>query len=310
MNSNSNTAKPKRNIKPYIPLYLLMLPAIIILIIFNYIPMAGIIIAFKNVSPFASLQDMLTAPFVGLQNFQKFFQSYYFWNLLGNTLSISLKRLLVSFPAPIILALLLNELNNQRFKKFVQTVSYMPHFISMVILSGLLITMLTTNGGLVNKAIVALGGESIFFLGDPKYFQGVIVYSGLWKDVGWNTIIYLAAITGVDVAQHEAATIDGANRFHRAMFITLPSISSIIVIMLILSVGKIMDAGFEQILLLYSPSVYGVGDIIDTYVYREGVVNLQYSYTTAVGLFKSVVSLLLVGGTNWISNKMGQDGIW
>lgn len=310
MNTNSNIAKPKRNMKPYIPLYLLMLPAILLLIIFNYIPMAGIIISFKDVSPFAGLQEMLTAPFVGFQNFQKFFESYYFWNLMGNTLSISLKKLLVSFPAPIILALLLNELNNAKFKKIVQTVSYMPHFISMVILSGLLITMLTTNGGLVNKAIVALGGESKFFLGDPKYFQGVIVYSSLWKDLGWNTIIYLAAITGVDVAQHEAAIIDGANRFHRAIFITLPSISSIIVIMLILSVGKIMDAGFEQILLLYSPSVYSVGDIIDTYVYREGVVNLQYSYTTAVGLFKSVISLLLVGGTNWISNKMGQDGIW
>lgn len=306
----NNTARPKINLKPYIPIYLLMLPAILILFVFQYIPMAGIFIAFKDVSPYASLQDMFTDSWVGLDNFTKFFHSYYFWNLLGNTLSISLKRLIVGFPAPIILALLLNELRHQKFKNFVQTVSYMPHFISMVILSGLIITLLTTNGGLVNKLITSMGGESIFFLGDPKYFQGVIVFSSLWKDVGWNTIIYLAAITSVDVAQHEAAIIDGANRFQRAWFITLPSISSIVVIMLILSVGKVMDAGFEQILLLYSPSVYGVGDIIDTYVYREGVMNLQYSYTTAVGLFKSVVSLILVGGTNWISIKLGQDGIW
>lgn len=307
---SAKAAKLKRSIKPYLPIYLLMLPALIMLLIFNYIPMSGIIIAFKNVTPYGGLAGMLEAPWAGLDNFKRFFQSYYFTNLMGNTLSISIKRLLVTFPAPIIFALLLNELRSERYKKVVQTVSYMPHFISTVILSGLVVTLLTTNGGIVNRIIVAMGGESKFFIGDPKYFQGVIVGSNLWKELGWNTIIYLAAITGVDVAEHEAAVIDGANRFQRAIYITLPAISNIVVIMLILAVGKLLDAGFEQILLLYSPSVYSVGDIIDTYVYREGIQNLQYSYTTAVGLFKSVLSLILVGGTNWFSKKMGQDGLW
>lgn len=307
---SAKAAKLKRSIKPYLPIYLLMLPALIMLLIFNYIPMGGIIIAFKNVTPYGGLAGMLEAPWAGLDNFKRFFQSYYFSNLMGNTLSISIKRLLVTFPAPIIFALLLNELRSERYKKVVQTVSYMPHFISTVILSGLVVTLLTTNGGIINRIIVAMGGESKFFIGDPKYFQGVIVGSNLWKELGWNTIIYLAAITGVDVAEHEAAVIDGANRFQRAIYITLPAISNIVVIMLILAVGKLLDAGFEQILLLYSPSVYSVGDIIDTYVYREGIQNLQYSYTTAVGLFKSVLSLVLVGGTNWFSKKMGQDGLW
>jgi putative aldouronate transport system permease protein len=306
----SNTLTKKSFMKQFIPIYLLMLPGILLLLIFNYIPMGGIFIAFKDVSPFEGLKGMFTAPWVGFANFTKFFNSYYFWNLLGNTLSISVKKLVVTFPASIILALLLNELVHEKFKKVVQTVSYMPHFISMVILTGLMTSMLTTNGGLVNQAIIALGGKSIFFLGDPKYFQGVLVFSSAWKDVGWNSIIYLAAITSVDVAQHEAAIIDGANRFKRALYITLPAISNIIIIMLILSIGKLMNAGFEQILLLYSPSVYQVGDIIDTYVYREGVTKLAYSYTTAVGLFKSVISLILVGGTNKLSKKFGQDAIW
>ncbi len=304
------TIHSKANLKPYIPIYLIMIPSLLLLFVFCYVPMAGLFIAFKNVSPYGGIEGMLSAPWVGFDNFTRFFQSHYFWNIMSNTLVISLKRLLVTFPAPIILALLLNELRNQWFKKVVQTVSYLPHFISIVILSGLVVTMLTTNGGIVNKIITTLGGESVFFLGSPKYFQGVLVFSNLWKEIGWNSIIYLAAIAGIDLQQHEAAVIDGANRFQRAIYVTLPGISNIVVIMLILSVGKLLDAGFEQILLLYSPAVYNVGDIIDTYVYREGVTNLQYSYTTAIGLFKSIIALILVGGTNWITHKFGQEGIW
>lgn len=297
-------------IKTFLPIYLLMAPGLLMLFIFSYIPMAGIFIAFKDVSPFGGLKGMFEAPWVGFAQFERFFSAHYFWNILGNTLSISIKKLIVGFPAPIILALLLNELTHAKFKKVVQTVSYLPHFISTVILSGLIITLLSTNGGLVNQIIVLFGGDPIFFLGSPKYFQGVLVVSNLWKTVGWNSIIYLAAITGVDMEQHEAAIIDGANRFQRAIYITLPSIMNIIVIMLILAVGGLLNAGFEEILLLYSPAVYSVADVIDTYVYREGIVNLEYSYTTAVNLFKSVISLILVGGTNWISNKLGQNGIW
>ena len=192
----------------------------------------------------------------------------------------------------------------------VQTVSYLPHFVSMVVLAGLVNTLLTTNGGVVNQLIAALGGEPIYFLGQPAYFHGVLVVSGIWKEAGWGTIIYLAAISGIDPALYEAAIVDGAGRLRRMWHITIPGISSIVVIMLILNVGRILNAGFEQILLLYSPPVYSVADIIDTYVYREGIVNLQYSFTTAVGLFKSVAALILVVSANLVANRLGEQGIW
>lgn len=299
-----------RTARKYWPIYLLVLPSLLYFLIFHYVPMAGLVIAFKKVSPFQGVEGILSAPWVGLTYFKKFFDSYYFGNLMGNTIVISLKRLLWGFPAPILLALLLNELQNQRYKKIVQTVSYLPHFISMVVLAGLVNTLLTTNGGLVNKLIVALGGEPVYFLGQPKYFQGVLVASGVWKEVGWGTIIYLAAMSGIDPALYEAAIVDGAGRFRRMWNITLPGISSIVVIMLILNVGRILNAGFEQILLLYSPAVYSVADVIDTYVYREGLINLQYSFTTAVGLFKSVVALILVVMANFVANRLGEQGIW
>ncbi len=308
--NSSRLKEPKPNALKHWPIYLIMLPALLMLLIFNYVPMIGILIAFKDVSPYGGIEGMIEAPFIGFDQFERFFSSHYFWSLLGNTLSISIKKLIVGFPAPIILALLLNELLFSRFKKVVQTVSYLPHFISTVILSGLIITMLSTNGGLINQLLGLFGVEPIFFLGSNDYFQNILVVSNLWKTVGWNSIIYLAAIAGIDMQQHEAAIIDGANRFQRAIYITLPGMASIIIIMLILAIGNLLNAGFEEILLLYSPAVYESGDIIDTYVYREGIVNLEYSYTTAVNLFKSVVCLVLVGTTNWIANKLGQSGIW
>ena len=272
--------------------------------------MFGITIAFKDVTPYGGLSEMFTAPWVGLKHFKKFFDSYYFWNILGNTLNISLRKLLFGFPAPIIFALLINEIGSIKFKKVVQTISYLPHFISSVIMAGLLYNVLSTNGGIINELIRLCGGEPKYFLGESQYFVNVIVVSSIWQGVGWGSIIYLAAITGIDTSLYEAARIDGANKAQQMWYITLPCIMGVACTMLILNLGHILDAGFDQILLLYSEGVYDVADIIDTYVYREGLLNLNYSYTAAVGLFKSVVGCLMVLLVNGIVKKMGQEGIW
>ena len=290
--------------------YFLIFPGIIYFIIFQYGPMYGIIIAFKNISPFDGLSGIFSAEWVGLKHFTNFVNSYYFWNIIGNTVIISGYKLLFGFPAPIILALLMNEIRSKVFKKTVQTISYMPHFISMVVLAGLISVMLTTDGGFVNGILQRLGFEPVMFLGDTRYFRSVLVISSIWKEVGWSSIIYLAAIAGVDQQLYEAAKVDGAGRIRQMWSITLPSISFIIVILFILNIGNILEAGFEQIFLLYSPPVYEVADIIDTYVYRKGLVDLQYSFAAAVGLFKAVISLTLVAGANYVAKKLGHDGLW
>lgn len=299
-----------RAVKKHIPIYLIMAPALLYFLIFHYVPMVGVIMAFKNVSPYEGMAGIFSAPSVGFENFTRFFNSYYFGNLMINTLSISLKKLAFSFPASILLAILLNELSNLRFKKIVQTISYMPHFISTVVVAGLVTTLLSTNGGLVNELLRLFGAQPVHFLGQPKYFHTILVSSHVWKEIGWSTIIYLAALTGIDTELYEAASMDGAGRFQRIFYITLPSISYIISINLILAVGGILNAGFEMILLLYSPAVYSVGDIIDTYVYREGIVNLKYSFSSAVGLFKSITSLILILISNLAAKKLGHEGIW
>ena len=300
----------RRRLKWHLPIYLLMLPALLFFLVFHYVPMLGVVIAFKKVSPYAGIEGILAAEWAGFAYFERLFKSYYFGNLLRNTSSISLKRIFFGFPAPILLALLLNELKSQRYKRVVQTISYLPHFVSAVVLAGLTNAMLTTNGGIVNELIKAFGGRPIYFLGQPQYFQGIIVITGIWKEVGWNSIIFIAAISGIDPTLYEAAKIDGASRLRCAISVTLPSISSIIIIMLILSIGSILDAGFEQILLLYSPAVYEVGDVIDTYVYREGLVNMNYSFSTAVGLSKSVVALVLIVMANTLARRYDEQGIW
>lgn len=290
--------------------YLLLIPGLLYLIIFHYIPMFGIVIAFKDYQPFMGVEGIFTSKWVGLKHFRKFFGSYYFKNILGNTLIISLYKFIFGFPAPIVLAILLNEVRNEKFKKTVQTISYLPHFLSWVVVSGLLVALLSTDNGLINVIRGFFGKEPIMYLGDPRYFRRVLVLSDIWKGVGWGSIVYLAAITGIDQELYEAAYIDGANRWDRIKNITLPSISNIVVIMLIFSVGGLLNAGFEQIFLLYSPSVYNVADIIDTFVYREGLVSNNYSYATAVGLFKSLVSMMLLLITNFIAKSLDQEGIW
>lgn len=290
--------------------YILALPGLLYFLIFHYGTMAGLLMAFKDFRPFDGYMGIITGKWIGLANFKRFFESYYFGNILRNTVVISLQKIIFGFPAPIILALLLNEVRNLRFKKITQTISYMPHFLSMVVIMGILRKLLSLDTGYVNYIIEFFGGEAKMFLGDSRYFRGVLVLSAIWQGIGWGTIIYLAAISGIDPQLYEAATIDGATHLQQVIHITFPSILNVVVIMLILRVGHILDAGFGQIFLLYSPSVYDVADIIDTFVYREGLGKMNYEYATAVGLFKSVFALIMVLGTNFIAKKFGQEGIW
>ncbi|WP_135554047.1 ABC transporter permease [Paenibacillus cymbidii] len=290
--------------------YLLLLPGVAYFLIFHYVPLYGIVIAFKDVTPFDGIRGIFASDWVGLKHFRNFVSSYYFWDILKNTLAISFYRLLFGFPAPIALALLLNEVRSVWFKRSVQTIAYLPHFISMVIVASLMTTLLTTDGGLVNALLHKLGVEPINFLGDKHYFRSVLVASGIWKDIGWSSIIYLAAIAGIDPQLYEAATVDGAGKWKQVWHITLPGILFIVVIMLIFSIGGMLNAGFEQIMLLYSPPVYEVSDIIDTYVYRRGLIEMQYSFAAAVGVFKSFIALFLLLGANYVAKKLEQDGIW
>ncbi len=290
--------------------YLLAVPGIVYFVIFKYLPMIGIIIAFKDFSPFGGLKGIIAGPWVGLKHFITFFNSYYFWSILGNTLIISFLKLITGFPAAIVLALLINEVAHTWYKRLVQTISYLPHFLSWVIVTGLTINMLSPEGGVVNQIIRAFGGKPILFLGNPHYFRGVLVIFDLWKSVGWSTIIILATIATVNPEMYESAIVDGANRFQQVRYITLPSISTVVVILLILRIGHIMEAGFEQILLLYNPSVYQVADIIDTYVYRMGLDQLKFAFAAAVGLFKAVIALVLVVAANTAAKKFEQEGIW
>lgn len=299
-----------RRMRKYWPVYMIMIPGLLFYLIFHYLPMVGTIIAFKDISPFGGWQGIFTAKWVGLKWFKKLFSSHYFTQLLGNTLSISGLKLLFGFPLPIILALLLNEMRTPKFKRVVQTVSYLPHFISMVVLCGITRTLFSSTGIVNQIQMLLTGGEPINFIGSASYFRPVLVIMSVWASIGWNSIIYLASITGIDPQFYEAAMVDGASKWRQVWNITIPCITPTIVIMLIMNVGSLMNAGFEQILLLYSPGVYSVGDIIDTYVYREGLINLNYSYTTAVGLFKSVVAAVLMLGTNLAAKAMGQEGIW
>jgi putative aldouronate transport system permease protein len=290
--------------------YLLALPGILYFIIFHYIPMAGIIIAFKDVSPFGGVQGIIDGPWVGLRHFDRFLNSFFFWNVMENTVAISGLKILFGFPAPIIFALMLNEVMRVRFKRMVQTISYLPHFISWVVVTGLISALIGTSGGLLTEFLNDVTGRQWSFLTNPEYFRWVLVISHVWKTIGWSSIIYLAAMSGIDTHLYEAAAIDGANRFQQARYITIPSIAFVIVILFIFEVGHILDAGFEQILLLYSPAVYSVSDIIDTYVYREGLLGLRYSFAAAVGLFKAVLSLFLILGANTLARRLGQPGIW
>ncbi len=295
--------------RKYGALTLMFLPVVIYFFIFKYIPMGGIVIAFKD---FIVTKGIFGSEWIGLENFEKAFRLGTFRRSVTNTLTISGLKLLINFPAPIILALMMNEVTHLRFKKTVQTISYLPHFLSWVVLAGMFQQLLSPNNGPVNAILRDVFGvkESIYFLGSNEYFRATLVVTDLWKNAGWSSIIYLATIAGIDPTLYEAATVDGATRWQCTRYITLPSLASTIVIMLILSVGSIMDAGFDQVFNLYNSAVYRTGDIIDTYVYRYGIGEMKYSFATAVGLFKNVIAFILVVGTNLITRRLSGEGIW
>lgn len=304
--------KRKKLMKKYWLLYLMMIPGFLYLVIFHFLPMVGIIIAFQDYMPFKGIEGMFKNPnWVGFKHFKNFFSSYYFGRVLFNTLFINIFKLVLGFFASLTLAIMINEIRIAKFKKFTQTVSYLPHFLSYVIIAGLIQFFLSPTGGPLNTIITSMGGKAIDFVGSEVYFRPVLILSHIWTTAGWESIVYLAALTGVSPELYESADLEGASRIQKILYISIPTIAPIIVIMLILDLGKVLDQGFEQVLLLYSPAVYSVGDIIDTYVYREGILNINYSYSTAVGLFKSLVSLTLILASNKIVKFFDDElGVW
>ena len=296
------------NLKRYRVLYLMILPGLIYFIVFCYGPMYGITLAFKN---FMYNKGIFGSPWVGLDNFKIILKDPGFWGAFKNTIIISIGKLICGFPAPIILSLLLNELRSLRYKRIVQSIIYIPHFFSWVIVSGIVFSLFSSTSGVVSKVLMSyfnLRMPSI--LSDPHLFKPLIFITDVWKGAGWGTIIYLAAMAGINMEIYESAVIDGANRFKQAIYITLPSIKYAVVIMLILSLGGVMNAGFDQILNFISVPTYKAGDIIDTYVYRMGIVGAGFGTSAAIGLFKSVINCALLLTANGIVKLLGEEGIY
>ena len=287
-------------------LYLLILPGMIFLLIFRYIPITGNVIAFMDFNPY----NMWGSEWVGLKHFITLFNKPAFLLVFKNTLVISLLKMIIGFPIPIILALMMNEMKNMKFKKVSQTLLYLPHFISWVVLSGLIMNMLDPDTGVVTAIINAVTGSKIQVLTDKQAFVPMLIVTDVYKNMGWGTIIYFAALSGVDPQLYEAAEIDGARKFKQMLHITLPSIMPTIIIQLILSCNNIVNAGFDQIFMLYSALVYDVADIIDTYVYRIGIQKADYSFSTAANMFKSIIALVMILIVNTVAKKTGNEGIW
>lgn len=286
--------------------YLLIIPVLIYLALFCYKPMYGLIIAFKNYKP---TRGIWGSSWVGTLWFEQFFNDIYFWRLLRNTFVLSGLTIIFGFPAPIILALLLNEVRSNKFKRTVQTITYMPYFISLVVMCSL-IKIYCQEDGLFSQIIEIFGGTRRNLMIDPNAFRPIYVLSDIWQGIGWNSIIYLAALSGIDQEQYEAARIDGANRFQQMLHITLPGIMPTISILFVLRMGGILNVGYEKVLLLYTPSTYEVADVFSTYIYRIGLESQKYSLSTAVGLFNTMVNIVFLFLTNWISNKTTQSGLF
>ncbi len=287
-------------------IYLMALPVMAYYIIFHYGPMYGLVIAFKY---FAPAKGILGSPWAGVYWFREFFNSYFIERLIKNTLLINVLNLLFSFPAPIILALLLNELRSERYKRSVQTITYLPHFISLVVICGM-IHDFTSRDGIINDLVVFFGGERSTMLLNPGLFRPIYIVSEIWQGVGWGSIIYLAALSSIDPELYQAAVIDGANRWKKIWHITLPGIMPTIVILLILRVGSMMSIGHEKIILLYNASIYDTADVISSFVYRKGLLESNYSYSTAVGLFNSAINFMLVILANWLSRRATDRSLW
>lgn len=287
--------------------YLMLLPVVLYFALFKYWPMYWLRMAFYD---FKILRGFDGSKFVGAKHFVRFFDSTDFWMLLNNTLKINFSVLVFVFPVPILFALLLNEVRNPSFKKTIQTVSYLPYFISTMIVVTMLNTLLSPSMGIVNRIIKALGGEAVYFMGSEKYFRPVYILSAIWQNTGWSAIVYLCALTSIDPSLYEAAIVDGAGRLRQVWHITLPGIRSTIVIMFILQLGKIMNVGFEKVYLMQNDLNLGASEVISTYLYKTGIINANYSYSTAIGLFNSVINFAMILLSNTISRKAGDVSLW
>lgn len=307
VNANVKSRRSRwKTMRKYKNVYIILLPVILYYLIFAYGPMVGNVIAFQD---YSITKGLFNGKWVGFKHFKSFLTNYTCFRLLRNTLMINLYGLIFGFPAPIILALLLNEVKISWYKRFVQTITYMPYFISTVVVAGMMLDFLDTRG-LINDIIVMLGGKEIQFLVRPEKFWGIYTISEIWQGVGWGSIIYLSALSGVDMDLYEAAAIDGANRFKQLIHVTLPSIMPTIMIMLILRLGQMMSLGYEKILLIYTPAIYETADVISTYVYRKGLLELNFSYSTAVNLFNSVINFILLVTSNRISRALTGSSLW
>lgn len=291
----------RRSKKRQLPLHLMLIPGIVLMIVFHYVPLAGLVVAFQRFIPAKGLFGDQT--WIGLGNFEYIFSMPNTLNVIRNTLVMAVGKIVLNFLTSITVALLLNELTNRVFKRTVQTVIYFPHFLSWIVFGAILVDLLSPSEGIVNRAITALGGEPVYFLGSNVLFQPTIILTGVWKDFGYGTVVYLASLSGIDPTLYEAASIDGAGYWKRMVHITLPGLRMIIVLMMVLNLGGILNAGFDQVFNMYNPIVYRTGDIIDTMVYRLGLESAKYGPASAVGLFKSVVSLVLISTSYFIAYK-------
>jgi putative aldouronate transport system permease protein len=301
---NSYSEVTKTNIELYL---LFLLPTLVYFIIFRYLPMVGAQIAFRNYLP---SRGFWASPWVGLKHFKRFFNSYQFTIVLKNTIGLSFYQLLVGFPFPIILSLMLHQVQNAKFKKLTQTVTYAPHFISIVVLVGMLHVFLNPRTGLINLLIMNMGGEMIFFMGKADLFKTIYVFSGVWQNVGWGMIIYLASLSSISPSLYEAASIDGASRFQKIIHIDIPGIIKTIIVLLILNTGKVMSLGFEKAFLMQNSLNLGASEVISTYVYKIGLISAQFSFASAVGLFNGIVNLILLLTVNQISKKVSSIGLF
>ncbi|MDR0730944.1 MAG: ABC transporter permease subunit [Treponema sp.] len=286
--------------------YLMALPVIAFYITFCYVPMGGMLIAFQDYSP---VRGIWGSKWIGLENFIGFFTDYQFFRLIRNTLLLSAYLIIFSFPAPLVLALLINELRSRPYKRVVQTISYLPHFISLVVVCGLIVDF-TSSTGVVNQVLGFFGVPAVTFLMRPERFRGIFVVSDIWQHVGWGSIIYLAALSSIDTQLYEAAIIDGAGRFRQLLSVTLPSLLPTITILFIMRIGHIMSVGYEKVILLYNPTIYETADIISSFIYRRGLLNADYGFSTAVGTFNSIVNFLFVWLANRISKSLSENSLW
>lgn len=306
MKKESYFARLWQNVKKHRSLYLMIIPVVLFYLLFCYYPMYGAQIAFRNYSP---KKGIVGSPWVGFKNFVDFFKSVYFGRLIQNTLSINLKNLILGFPAPIIFALLLNEVRWIKFKRVVQTVSYMPHFISTVVIAGMVLQFTATDG-FITQIMTLFGYPKQNLMLNPSLFQPIYVLSDIWQSVGWGSIIYISAVSGINGELYEAARIDGAGRWKQMLYVTLPGILPTIITMFVMRVGNMMNLGFEKIILLYNSSIYETADVISTYVYRKGLVDQSYSFSTAVGLFNSAINLLLLFAANKLCKRLTDYSLW